>query len=187
MRMMTDYFKNMDNSSLKSMLRGQMGMDISDSQLEMMKSMMSPEMLQNFSKMDMSSLPRPGAGFPPQAGASAGATTQAGSMPSFPMGAGLGGANPMLDMKADQINGMFDMMIGNPEMLKGMVGMLGENNPIAKMIKNKKPEDLAKYLKVFKKMFKAYTKVSPAISFLRRHWQIFGGAFVGYIIYRMFG
>ena len=66
MRMMTDQFKTMDSSTMKNMLRSQ-GMDVSDTQLETMKSMMTPEMLQTFSKMDMSNMPRPGAGFQPPA------------------------------------------------------------------------------------------------------------------------
>ena len=58
MKMMADYFKNMDNASLKSMLKMQSGMDVSDDQLESMKMMMTPEMLSNFSKMDLGNMPR---------------------------------------------------------------------------------------------------------------------------------
>lgn len=189
---MTDYFKGMDNASLKNMLRGQTGMDISDSQLEMMKNMMTPETLQNFSKMNMSDLPK----FPTQSATSTartGSETQptAETQPSFPANqggfAGAGGFPAGMDLKSEQVQNMIEMMIQNPEMLKGMVGMLGENNPVAKLIKNKSPQDLAKYMKIFQKLFKVYGKISPLITFIRKYWQIFAGALIAYILYSMFG
>jgi tetratricopeptide (TPR) repeat protein len=183
LKMMTDYFKTMDNASLKSMLRGQTGMDISDAQLEQMKSMMTPEMLQTFSKMDMSKMPqRPN--FPTQTSTTDSTTSEStipsasNSFPGFPTG------GPNMDLKSDQIQGILDMAIKNPEMLKNMVGMLGENNPMGKMLKNKSPEDLAKYMRVVQKLLKVYSKMSPVISFVKKYWQIMAGALLGYMIYR---
>jgi len=196
MKMMADYFKNMDNASLKSMLKMQSGMDVSDDQLESMKMMMTPEMLSNFSKMDLGSMPR----FPNQptsapttsttttASASIGSTTQpqAQPQPNFPMGgmAGAGGM-PNIDMSSDQIQAMLDMVIKNPEMLKNMVGMLGEDNPVAKMLKNKSPETLATYVKIAQKLLKVYGKVSPLVKILRKYWQLIMGILIGYIVYRI--
>ncbi len=201
MKMMADYFKNMDNTSLKSMLKMQSGMDVSDEQLQSMKMMMTPEMLQNFSKMDLGNMPK----FPNQptatpsttstttttASASTSSTTQpqAQPQPQFPMGgmggmAGAGGM-PNIDMGSDQIQMMLDMVVKNPEMLKNMVGMLGEDNPVAKFLKNKSPETLATYVKVAQKLLKVYGKVSPLVKILRQYWQLIMGILIGYIVYRI--
>jgi len=188
--MMTDYFKNMDNATLKSMLKMQSGMDVSDEQLASMKSMMTPEMLQNFSKMDMSNLPKmprqqPGATAYPQATtgpttatAGSGTETLLGDQPGFPGAAGM-------DLGSDQIQNMLEMVINNPEMLKNMVGMLGENHPIGKLVKNRSPEELAKYMKIIQKLLKVYGKFSPVIKLLKQYWQLIAGALIGYVIYRL--
>ena len=202
---MTDMFKVMDPNMLKTMMKNQAGMDVSDAQLESMRSMMTPEMLQNFSKMDMSSLPGIGnmgnmGGFAPPPTYNSPSTTvntsrtgntnndsgAATTMPAgFPGMAGMPGMNGM-DIKPDQIQMLLDMLGNNPEMLKGMVGMLGENNPVAGFVKNKTPEQLGKYVKWFKRLFKAYTAVSPVINFIRKYFQLLMGLLIGYIVYRIF-
>jgi len=184
---MTDYFKNMDNATLKSMLKIQSGMDVSDEQLASMKRMMTPEMLRNFSKMDMSNLPKfPGqqtgtTAYPQATGTATTGNTSTepllGDQPGFP------GNN--IDVGSDQVQNMLEMVISNPEMLKNMVGMLGENHPVAKLVKNKSPEELAKYVGILKKLLKVYGKISPLVKILRQYWQLIAGALIGYIIYRL--
>jgi len=196
LKMMTDYFKTMDNASLKNMLKMQSGMDISDDQLESMKMMMTPEMLQNVSKMDLNNMPRNPNQFAPStttaaptstASSGSTATETAQPQPQFPMGGmGMGaGGMPNIDFKSDQIQAMLDMVASNPEMLKNMVGMLGEDNPAAKFLKNKSPETLQKYVKVVQKLLKVYGKVSPLVTILRKYWQLIMGVFIGYIIYKI--
>jgi len=199
LKMMTDYFKTMDNASLKNMLRMQSGMDISDDQLESMKMMMTPEMLQGFSKMDLNNMPRNPNQFAsstttaaPTSTASSGTTataeqSTAQAQPQFPMGGmGMGaGGMPNIDFKSDQIQAMLDMVASNPEMLKNMVGMLGEDNPAAKFLKNKSPETLQKYVKVVQKLLKVYGKVSPLVTILRKYWQLIMGIMIGYIVYKI--
>lgn len=188
-----------------------MGMDISDSQLESMKMMMTPEMLQNVSKMDMSQMPK--GAFPGGAGgAGASTTSTSSSRPAPSAGActhdhdhsehdhhhhhhaqpqaqpqGMPTMPPGMDFKLEQAQGMIDMMIQNPEMLKNMIGMIGEGNPVAKFVKNRTPEELAKYLKVLRAGLKVYSKVSPLINFMKKYWQIIAGMMIAWAIIRIFG
>ena len=99
------------------------------------------------------------------------------SMPTMP---------PGMDFKLEQAQGMIDMMIQNPEMLKNMIGMIGEGNPVAKFVKNRSPEELAKYLKVLRGGLKVYAKISPLVNFLKKYWQIIAGMMIAWAIIRIF-
>lgn len=45
-------FQNMDNNMIKSMMKAQTGMEMTDFQIEQMKRQMTPEMLQTVKSMD---------------------------------------------------------------------------------------------------------------------------------------
>lgn len=58
LKSMVDMMKNMDNSFLRNMYK-QQGMDLSDEQINMMKTMMTPEMIKTASKVNPNNIPAP--------------------------------------------------------------------------------------------------------------------------------
>ena len=52
LNMISSMYKNMDNDTLKSMMKQQSGMEMSDAQLNQMKMMMTPEMLKMRANID---------------------------------------------------------------------------------------------------------------------------------------
>jgi len=199
MRTMTDYLKNMDSSFIQQMLKSQTGMDMSESDIANFKKMMTPETMETFAKMDPAMLQsmkgfgaqaptNTTAGYPQLNETTTATTSQGNTLPTFPtqpdlasMG-GLGGIGSMLS--SDAMTNMVDMMSKNPQMLQGMMGMLGDKHPLASMLKDKKPEDLAKYMGYLSKFLKVAGKASPVFSFIKNYWKYMLGLLIAYIVYR---
>ena len=94
--MMTETFKNMDSSFLKSMMKSQTGVEMSDAEINNIRNMMTPEMIQMMSNMnlDQLNLPNKNAGMGGDLAGSTSSTTEATNVTSTGvagMGAGLGG------------------------------------------------------------------------------------------------
>jgi len=79
---------------------------------------------------------------------------------------------------------MMDMVAKNPEMLKAAMSMMGENHPLSGMLKNKKPEEVAKYLGWASKGMKIFGKISPVLIFIKNYYKLIFGVLIAYIIFR---
>mmetsp|Transcript_44138 Transcript_44138/g.51010 ORF Transcript_44138/g.51010 Transcript_44138/m.51010 type:complete len:583 (-) Transcript_44138:180-1928(-) len=194
MKMATDFMKNADASFIRQMMKQQTGMDMSDDQINMMKSMMTPEMLQmaanNPGLAAGLGAARGGARANANVGAG-GVSTQANADIStgFPAGFPSFGAGEKPDISTlmnnpDMMKNMMNMLSKNPEMLKGMSKMLGESNPLSKLLENKSPEEIEKMMGSMQKVFGVFQKVSPAIVFIRKYWKHMLILFVAYLFYR---
>jgi tetratricopeptide (TPR) repeat protein len=121
-------------------------------------------------------------------------TTTTAPPPGFQGMPGMGGMPPNMDMSnigsmltSDTVTNMIDMMANNPAMLQGMMGMLGDNHPLAGLLKNKKPEELAVWMKRASKLLKFAQKASPLFSFVKKWYKVMLAVLVAYIIYRYMG
>ena len=179
---MTEAFKNMDNSFIKQMMKQQTGMDMKDEDIERMKSMMTPEMLQSFAGMDMSQFQNAGAFNQAKNSQQQQPGTTPTAMPTnFSDMAGMASG-----LSGDTIKNMMAMLQQNPEMLKTMASMLGENHPLAKMIQNKSPEELRRMIGWMQKAVGVFGFFSPVIKVVKSYWQLILGVLIGYILYRIF-
>lgn len=171
MKMMTDYFKNMDNSFLKQMMKQQSGMDMSDTEIQNLKGMMTPEMLQMMSNMNMDSLPTNMT------------NPQSTSNPIQP------NVQPNLSnlmQNKDLMNGMMDNLKKNPEMLKGMSKMLGENHPLSGMLEKSSPEDLQRMMNMMQTVMGFAGKVGAFISLIRKNYKLVIFLIIMMILYKFY-
>jgi hypothetical protein len=181
---MTSTFKNMDSSFLKQMMKSQMGVDLSEADIERMKQQMSPEMLANMGNMEMPknmTMPQSQASGPSNSGSSA-QPSSAGGLPNM---ANMAGGMP--DMNPEMVKTMMGMLEQNPEMLKSMTSMLGENHPVSNFLANKTPDQLRNYVRILKKLVGCFFFVSPVLKVLKKYWQLILGLLAGYIMYRLLG
>jgi len=200
MKNMTDYMKNMDSSFIKQMLKSQTGMDLGEAEIENMKKMMNPDTLSKFANMDPAMLKfaqqnmqnRGAQGTSANVDVAApivGETnmTATATMPNIPDLASLGNMKDFGSvLGSEQMANMVDMLSQNPQMIGSMMGMLGDNHPMASMLKNKKPEDLAKWLGYLSKLMRVFGKASPLFSFLKKYYKHLAVLFICFIVYRYF-
>lgn len=191
MKMAADFMKNADPSFIRQMMKQQTGMDMSDEQINMMKNMMTPEMLQfaasnpdiakGFGSATAGSTST-GSVSQPSAGGNNAPQTMPAGFPSF----GAGGTPDVgsLMKNPEMISNMMKMMTQNPEMLKGMSKMLGENNPLSKLLENRSPEEIEKMMGSMQKIFGVFQKVSPALSFVRKYWKHMAVLLGAYMVYK---
>jgi tetratricopeptide (TPR) repeat protein len=191
MKMATDFMRNADPSFIKQMMKQQTGMEMSDEQINMMKGMMTPEMLQFAAKNPDLAGMAGGAGLGGNTGGSGSRPSTGGNQAPSTMPAGFpnfgGGGTPDLGSlmnNPDMINNMMKSLTKNPEMLKGMSKMLGENNPLSKLLENRSPEEIEKMMGSMQKIFGVFQKVSPALSFIRKYWKHMLVLFVAFLVYR---
>lgn len=137
----------------KNMMRAQ-GMNVDDSQLDMMTSMMTPEMFRMAQNMQKSGVdPTQIMGNQNAGGARATPSTAGGGLPNF------GNENP------DAMNNMRNEIFKNPEMLSNIMKMMSSdpNNPMMKMLQQQFPNvsagTLSKVIKVIYFLMLAYAKV----------------------------
>ncbi|KAL4427420.1 hypothetical protein ABPG74_004458 [Tetrahymena malaccensis] len=170
---MANMVKNMDNASLRQMYKMQ-GMDLTDDQINMMKNMLTPDMIKAASSIDPNQIIKQGQGassFPTQ-------PTQTQSIPSQNE-SGSDSTEPQPQVQANaqmpdmsnmggilensqMLETALDMLISNPQMLKMMTSQM-PNHPFANYLNNATPQQLqrlAKIIKnivpVFKYLYKGY-------------------------------
>jgi hypothetical protein len=180
---MTSTFKNMDSSFLRQMMKSQMGVDLSEADIERMKQQMSPDLLKNMPDVDLPNMSNmTQAQNQNQASSNQTASQPTSTLPN--LGSMAGG---MPEMNPEMIKTMMGMLEQNPEMLKSMTSMLGENHPISSFIANKSPEQLRTYVRIIKKLVGAFMFVSPVLKVIKKYWQILLGLLAGYILYKLLG
>lgn len=190
---MTDYLKNADPAFLRQMFKSQTGMDMSDDQINMMKSMMTPELLQqginNTDPSQIAAAMRAG-------GAGSNTTPSTTTAPSQPFDMAAmsnlmaSGAQPdisTLMSNPDLMSNMMGMLSSNPDMIKNMSKMMGENNPLAKFIGNRSPEDIEKMMKSMTKLMGFAQKVSPVFMFFKKYWKFMLTILIAYIFFKITG
>ena len=186
MGMMTDYFKNMDNGFLRQMMKQQSGVDMSDAELENIKNMMTPDMLKMMSGMNLDdmNLNMGNNNFtaPSQSGSTSVQTGNNPVAPTMPQNMNFGN----LMQNTDMINGMMENMKKNPEMLKSMSKMLGENHPLSGMLNKSSPEDLQRMMNVMQVVVGFLGKIGKAIGWMRSNWKLVSFICVMMIIYYFF-
>ncbi|KAL4462873.1 hypothetical protein ABPG72_011129 [Tetrahymena utriculariae] len=155
---MANMVKNMDNASLRQMYKMQ-GMDLTDDQINMMKNMLTPDMIKAASRMDPNQIVKQGQGsnsFPTQ-------PTQ--SMSSNVSSSDSTESQPQVQANAQQMPDMsnmgailensqmletaLNMLISNPEMLKMLTAQM-PNHPFANYLNKASPQDLQRLVKIIK-------------------------------------
>ncbi len=113
--MMTETFKNMDSTFLKSMMKNQTGVEMSDAEINNIRNMMTPEMIQMMSNMNLDQMNLPSMG----TGAGAGA------------GFGLGGAGAGLGGQAANDNAN-----SGPQAMTAGLGGMGAQPSLSSILQN---------------------------------------------------
>lgn len=167
LKMMTDYFQNMDNSFLKQMMKQQTGVEMSESELQNIKGMMNPDMLKMMSEMNFDSMP--GMGNMGNMPMNMNPSTGGGGAQATPSMASMASNIGNLMQNKDMINGMMENMKKNPEMLKSMGKMFGENSKISDMISKSSPEDLQKMMTMMQGVVGFFGKIGAMISWMKRN------------------
>lgn len=169
MQMMSEYFRNMDNSFLKEMMRQQTGVDMSESDLQSIKSMMNPDMLKMMSGMDLDNLPM-------QNLRGGGANNNPINLPTNPqqpqpsLGSMTQNIGNLMQNK-DLINNMMENMKKNPEMLKSMGKMFGQDSKLADIIEKSSPEDLQKMMNMMQGVMGVFGKISSMFGWMRKNMK----------------
>ncbi|KAM3139075.1 hypothetical protein pb186bvf_008886 [Paramecium bursaria] len=192
MQQMTNMLKSMDKGVLKQMMKAQGGMDLDDKQIEMMQNMMTPEMLESVKKMDPNQLRRTQS--QPQAyrenqfvqQPQAQQTQQTQQTQQQPQANT--GQVPTMDgllQNPEMINMMIEQIKSNPQLLKSMAPMFGDN-AMGKYITNSSDEQLksmvsklAIFLKFVLISYRAYVQV-------KNQWKFILGFLVAYILLKLF-
>ncbi|EAR89195.1 tetratricopeptide repeat protein (macronuclear) [Tetrahymena thermophila SB210] len=170
---MANMVKNMDNAALKSMYKMQ-GMDLTDEQINMMKNMMTPDMIKAASSMDPSQILKQGQGpatFPtqPTQSTSSNVSSTGSTEPQPQVSAN---AQQMPDMSnmgsilenSQMLDTALNMLISNPEMLKMMTAQM-PNHPFANYLNNASPQDLQRLAKIIK-------NIIPAIKYIYKGYKL---------------
>lgn len=79
-----------------------------------------------------------------------------------------------------------DNLSKNPEMLKGMVKMLGSNHPLASMIDRASPKDLSRLVKLIKYGIKGIGLVAKIYKFIKKQYIPVMILIVAYIFYKYY-
>eukprot|EP01016_Furgasonia_blochmanni_P005760 TRINITY_DN12267_c0_g2_i2.p1 TRINITY_DN12267_c0_g2~~TRINITY_DN12267_c0_g2_i2.p1 ORF type:complete len:643 (-),score=139.41 TRINITY_DN12267_c0_g2_i2:945-2873(-) len=212
LRMMCDTLKSMDNAFLKNMLKAQSGVEMSDDQVNMFKTMVTPEMLQMMGTQDFSNLgqfrgsspfgaPAPAAQSnpPPSQSTSDSTTTQASSISPNTDDSTAGAPPPgmmppdatpnfaSLMQNSEFLNNLLDNLKKNPETLRGMVSMMGENHPVAKLVQKSTTQQLSRYITLVQWLLKFVKGGYRVVSYVRENKAvvgIFALAVIVYLYYR---
>lgn len=181
MKMMTDYFKQMDNSFLKDVMKQQSGVEMSEAELENLKNMMNPDMLKMMSGMNFDNMTMPNNLPTNDSNEISNSTNKSNSNISTPPSM-TQNINNLMQNK-DMISGLMDNMKKNPEMLKSMGKMLGENHPLAGILNKSSPEDLQKMMTVMQTLIGVVGKISSLIGWMRRNIKLMAFIVIMIIIY----
>lgn len=166
MQMMSEYFKNMDNSFLKEMMKQQTGVEMSESDLQSVKSMMNPDMLKMMSGMDLDNLPMQN---PRGDGANNPSSVPMNLQQTPPsMGSMTQNIGNLMQNK-DLINNMMENMKKNPEMLKSMGKMFGQDSKIGDLIEKSSPEDLQKMMNMMQGVLGVFGKISSLFGWMKKN------------------
>ena len=79
---------------------------------------------------------------------------------------------------------MMENMKKNPEMLKSMSKMLGENHPLSSMLERSRPEDLSRMISFLQGLLKVVGKFAALYRFLKLHKFKVLGALGLYLAYK---
>jgi hypothetical protein len=183
MKTMSSYFQSMDNSFLRQMMKQQSGMDMSDAEIESLKTMMTPETLQMMSNMNLDSFQNinPNTSQPPHSNPASYSPPP--SMPN--LGSGLSGISGLMENK-DLMNNMMDNLKKNPEMLKGMSKMLGANNPLSSVLEKSSPEDLQRMMGMMQGLMGFVGKISKLVSWVKTNYFKIILIIIALIIYKYY-
>jgi len=186
MNMMTNYFKQMDNNFLRQMMKQQSGVDMSDVELENVKNMMTPDMLKMMSGMNFDNMNMNNMNMNMDVPVNHNNQNESGSnvqtsMPAPAMNPNMNIGNLM--QNTDMINGLMENMKKNPEMLKSMGKMLGENHPLSGLLNKSSPEDLQKMMNVMQVIVGFLGKIMKVIGWMRTNWKLVAFVSVMMILY----
>ncbi|CAD8112007.1 unnamed protein product [Paramecium sonneborni] len=191
---MTNTLKTMDKGFLKQMMKQQSGVEMSDQQIEMMQTMMTPEMLSQMKNIDPAILKQQ-----KQQTQQTQQTqqfqsnqtvqqqqinqnTSQNSTASQQMPQNLQGLaqNPqMLEMVIDQLK-------SNPQMLKMMAPAFGGNNAITQYINSASPEQLSKVVGRLAIFLKFLLMLYRAWLMVKNQWKFILGFLLAYLYFKLF-
>ena len=83
----------------------------------------------------------------------------------------------------DMINGLMENMKKNPDMLKSMGKMLGENHPLSGILNKSSPEDLQKMMNVMQTLMGWFGKISSLVGWVKRNLKLVAFVLVMMVIY----
>ncbi|CAD8209413.1 unnamed protein product [Paramecium pentaurelia] len=189
---MTNTLKSMDKGFLKQMMKQQSGVEMSDQQIEMMQTMMTPEMLAQMKNIDPAVLQQQKLQQQPiqstqqqqqqqqQSNNNQNDTqlpTTSQQMPSNLQGLA---QNPqMFEMIIDQLK-------ANPQMLKMMAPAFGGNNAITQYINSASPEQLSKVVGRLAIFLKFLLMLYRAWLMVKNQWKFILGFLLAYLYFKLF-
>ncbi|CAD8185260.1 unnamed protein product [Paramecium octaurelia] len=189
---MTNTLKSMDKGFLKQMMKQQSGVEMSDQQIEMMQTMMTPEMLAQMKNIDpavlqQQKLSQSSSQQQPIQSTSQSNNQNAPQVPQAPTASqqmpqnlqGLAQNPQMLEMVIDQLK-------ANPQMLKMMAPAFGGNNAITSYIDSASPEQLSKVVGRLAIFLKFLLILYRAWLMVRNQWKFILGFLLAYLYFKLF-
>ncbi|CAD8101152.1 unnamed protein product [Paramecium primaurelia] len=191
---MTNTLKSMDKGFLKQMMKQQSGVEMSDQQIEMMQTMMTPEMLAQMKNIDpavlqQQKLQQSQQQQQQQQQQPIQSTQQSNhqSAPQVPTSSqqmpqnlsGLAQNPQMLEMVIDQLK-------ANPQMLKMMAPAFGGNNAITSYIDSASPEQLSKVVGRLAIFLKFLLMLYRAWLMVKNQWKFILGFLLAYLYFKLF-
>ncbi|CAK57371.1 unnamed protein product (macronuclear) [Paramecium tetraurelia] len=192
---MTNTLKSMDKGFLKQMMKQQSGVEMSDQQIEMMQTMMTPEMLAQMKNVDpavlqqqkLSQQSQQFAQQQPIQSTSQSNNQNAPQAPQAPTASqqmpqnlqGLAQNPQMLEMVIDQLK-------SNPQMLKMMAPAFGGNNAITSYIESASPEQLSKVVGRLAIFLKFLLMLYRGWLMAKNQWKFILGFLLAYLYFKLF-
>ncbi|CAD8212493.1 unnamed protein product [Paramecium octaurelia] len=193
---MTNTLKSMDKGFLKQMMKQQSGVEMSDQQIEMMQTMMTPEMLSQMKNIDPAVLKQQKSQQQSQQQSQSSQqqqpvqSTQQSNYQNVPQAQTAAQQMPQnlqgLAQNPQMLGMVIDQLKANPQMLKMMAPAFGGNNAITQYIDSASPEQLSKVVGRLAIFLKFLLMLYRAWLMVKNQWKFILGFLLAYLYFKLF-